>query len=156
MVPTAARAARARGCLEALVSGTALAGAARRLAQQAPDTRLGKALAAGREISGPLVTELAYDGDADALALLASLGEWLGVGLVNVVNIFNPDVVVIGGGLIAAGELILAPARRVLSERALALPAEHARVEAARFGAESGMLGAALLAHDRLRERARA
>ena len=145
-----------RGCLEALVSGTALAGAARRLAQQAPDTRLGKALAAGREISGPLVTELAYDGDADALALLASLGEWLGVGLVNVVNIFNPDVVVIGGGLIAAGELILAPARRVLSERALALPAEHARVEAARFGAESGMLGAALLAHDRLRERARA
>jgi len=55
------------------------------------------------------VTELAFDGDADALALLADLGAWLGIGLVNVVNIFNPDVVVIGGGVIAAGELILAP-----------------------------------------------
>ena len=51
--------------------------------------------------------------------------------------------------MIAAGELILAPARRVMSERALALPARHVRIEAARFGAESGMLGAALFARER-------
>jgi glucokinase len=145
-----------RGCLEALVSGTALTTAALALARRSPASRLGQALAAGVEVSGPLVTELAFDGDADALALLAELGAWLGIGLVNVVNVFNPDVVVIGGGVIAAGELILAPARRVLSERALALPAQHVRVRGAAFGAESGMLGAALLAHDRLHERVRA
>jgi glucokinase len=142
-----------RGCLEALVSGTALTREARLLAERGPDTALGRARAAGREISGPLVTELAHDGDPDAVVLLEALGAWLGVGLVNVVNIFNPDVVVIGGGVIAAGELILEPARRVLAERALALPAAHVRVEAARFGAESGMLGAALYARERLLER---
>jgi len=145
-----------RGCLESLVSGTALARSALARAQREPDNALGQALAAGREINGPLVTELAFDGDAAALSLLTELGEWLGIGLVNVVNIFNPDVVVIGGGVIAAGELILAPARKVLTERGLALPAEHAQVRAAKFGAESGMLGAALLARDRLRQRVRA
>jgi glucokinase len=147
---------RSRGCLEALVSGTALSREALALASRSPASRLGQALAAGREVSGPLVTELAFDGDGDALALLEELGTWLGIGLVNVVNIFNPDVVVIGGGVIAAGELILAPARRVLAERALAFPAEHVRVEAAHFGAESGMLGAALFARERLGERVRA
>jgi glucokinase len=145
-----------RGCLESLVSGTALAGAALSLALEGPDTQLGRALAAGREITGPLVTELAYDGDGDALGLLDELGRWLGIGLVNIVNIFNPDVVVIGGGVIAAGELILTPARAVLAQRALAFPAEHVRVEAARFGAESGMLGAALFARDRLTDRVQA
>ena len=145
-----------RGCLEALVSGTALTTAALALARRSPASRLGQALADGREVSGPLVTELAFDGDADALALLAELGAWLGIGLVNVVNIFDPDVVVIGGGMIAAGELILAPARRVLAERSLALPAQHARVLGASFGAESGMLGAAVFARDRLDERVRA
>ncbi len=144
------------GCLESFVSGTALARSALALARSDRDTRLGRALAAGREVGGPLVTELAFDGDRAALALLTELGEWLGVGLVNVVNIFNPDVVVIGGGVIAAGELILEPARRVLSERALALPAQHVQIRAATFGAESGMLGAALLARDRLRPRVRA
>lgn len=145
-----------RGCLEALVSGTALAAAARSVAEHSPHSELGKALTAGREISGPLVTELAYDGDPEALALLEGLGAWLGVGLANVVNIFNPEVVVIGGGVIAAGDLLLAPARRVIAERALAMPARHVRVEAARFGAGAGMLGAALLARERLAQRVRA
>ncbi len=144
------------GCLEALVSGSALTKSARALAEREPASRLGRALASGRDVGGPLVTELAHDGDAPAVALLTELGEWLGVGLVNIVNIFNPDVVLIGGGVIAAGELILAPARGVLAERALAMPAQSVRVLAARFGAESGMLGAAAYAHDRLRDRVRA
>ncbi len=63
-------------------------------------------------------------------------------------NIFNPQVVVIGGGVIAAGELLLAPAREVMLERALAPGKDVVRVEAARFGPEAGMLGAALLARD--------
>ena len=140
-----------RGCLEALVSGTALAREAQRIAAQRPRSGLGRALAAGREISGPLVTELAHDGDAAAVDAVAAIGRWLGVGIANLVNMLNPDVVVIGGGVIAAGELLLAPAREVVMERALSPSKEHVRIVAARFGAESGMLGAATLALDCLR-----
>ena len=61
----------------------------------------------------------------------------------------------VGGGVIGAGELILEPARRVLSERALALTADHAAVRPARFGAESGMLGAAVFAREQARRRVR-
>ena len=137
-----------RGCLEAMVSGSALAREARRIARERPRSGLGQALAAGREISGPLVTELAHDGDAAAIDALAGIGRWLGVGVANLVNMLNPDVVVIGGGVIAAGELLLEPARAVVAERALSPSKEHVRIVPARFGAESGMLGAAVLALD--------
>jgi glucokinase len=139
-----------RGCLEALASGTALAREARRIARERPRSGLGRALAAGREISGPLVTELAHDGDGAAMDALADIGRWLGVGVANLVNMLNPDVVVIGGGVIAAGELLLEPARAVVAERALSPSKEHVRIVQARFGAESGMLGAATLALDGL------
>jgi glucokinase len=137
-----------RGCLESVCSGTALGREARRLAGERPQSALGRALAAGREISGPLVTDLAHDGDAAAIEALAAIGRWLGVGIANLVNMLNPDVVVIGGGVIAAGELLLAPARAVVAERALSPSKEHVRIVPARFGAESGMLGAAALAFD--------
>jgi len=136
------------GCLESVCSGTALAREARRLAGELPGSELGRALAAGREISGPLVTDLAHDGDAAAIEALAIIGRWLGVGVANLVNMLNPDVVVIGGGVIAAGELLLAPARAVVAERAMSPSKEHVRIVPARFGAESGMLGAATLAFD--------
>jgi len=137
-----------RGCLEAMCSGTALVREARRIAGERPDSGLGRALAKGREISGPLVTELAHDGDGAAIAALALIGSWLGVGIANLVNMLNPDVVVIGGGVIAAGELLLEPARAVVAERALSPSKEHVQILPARFGAESGMLGAAALALD--------
>jgi glucokinase len=139
-----------RGCLEAMVSGTALAREARRIAAAQPRSGLGRALAAGREISGPLVTELAHDGDPAAIDALAAIGRWLGVGVANLVNMLNPEVVVIGGGVIAAGELLLEPARMVVMQRALSPSKEHVRIVPARFGAESGMLGAAALALDGL------
>jgi glucokinase len=76
------------------------------------------------------------------------VGERLGVGIANLVNIFNPEVVVIGGGVIGAGELLLEPAREVMMKRALSPAKDMVRVVATEFGAESGMLGAALLADD--------
>jgi glucokinase len=137
-----------RGCLEAMCSGTALAREALRIASERPASGLGRALREGREISGPLVTELAHDGDVAAIDALALVGSWLGVGIANLVNMLNPDVVVVGGGVIGAGELLLAPARAVVAERALSPSKEHVRIVPARFGAESGMLGAAALALD--------
>ena len=112
--------------------------------------RSGHALEEGRELTGPLITELATGGDPVARGAIETIGRALGVGITNLVNIFNPQVVVIGGGVIAAGELLLAPAREVMLERALAPGKDVVRVEAARFGPEAGMIGAGLLARDML------
>ena len=121
--------------------------AALRVARE-PDTPLGRALEDGRPLTGPLVTELAFDGDPVAAESIRVIGSRLGVGIANLVNIFNPEVVVIGGGVIAAGELLLAPAREVMLQRALAPGRDLVRIVATTFGAESGMIGAALLAAD--------
>jgi glucokinase len=137
-----------RGCLEAFVSGPALAIEGLRRAQEEPESGLGRARAAGREITGPLVTELAHDGDVVAREAVLTLGRHLGVGIASLVNVFNPEVVVVGGGLVAVGELLLDPARAVVAERALVPARDQVRIVAARFGEESGMLGAAALALD--------
>jgi glucokinase len=134
------------GCLESVASGTALAREALRVARATPDCGLGRALAAGRAITGGLVTELAHDGDAASRDVVALIGTRLGVGIGNLVNMLNPEVVVVGGGVIAAGELLLAPVREVVLTRALPPSREHARIVRAHFGAESGMVGAGALA----------
>ena len=134
------------GCLESLASGTALARVAGELADARPESGLGQARAAGREVTGPLVTELAHDGDDAALEALRIVGRHLGVGLASFANIFNPDVAVIGGGVIAAGDLLLEPARDEMLARALPPSRDVVRVVPARFGHEAGMLGGATLA----------
>jgi glucokinase len=136
------------GCLEALASGTALGREALRVAEAVPDSALGRALRDGRPITGALATDLAHDGDAAACDVVALIGSRLGIGIASLVNIFNPEVVVIGGGVIAAGELLLAPARAVVHQRAMPPSRDVVRVVPARFGAESGMLGAALMARE--------
>jgi glucokinase len=139
-----------RGCLEALASGTALAREALRIARERHDSGLALALAQGRELAGPLVTELAHDGDPAALEAIELVGQRLGVGIASLVNIFNPEVVVIGGGVIGAGELLLAPARAEVARRALPPSRDEVRIVAARFGVEAGMIGAAVYALERL------
>ena len=137
-----------RGCLEVMASGSAIGREGEAAARRSPASALGRRLADGREITGGIVTELAHDGDEAARAVLAEIGRRLGYGLVGVVNVFNPEMIVIGGGAIAAGELLLEPARAVVMARALPPPREAVRIVPAHFGDESGMLGAALLALD--------
>jgi glucokinase len=139
-----------RGCLEVMASGSAIGREGVAAARQAPSSALGRRLADGREITGGIVTELAHDGDEAARSVLAEIGRRLGYGLAGVVNVFNPEVIVIGGGAIAAGELLLSPARAVVLERALPPARETVRIVPAHFGDEAGMLGAALLALDTL------
>jgi glucokinase len=134
------------GCLEALVSGVAIGREGLRVARSAPASALGAALASGREITGALVTELAHDGDPAARDVIGLVGERLGIGITSLVNVFDPEVVVVGGGVIAAGDLLLGRAREVVARRALA--PGLVRIVATRFGAESGMIGAAALALD--------
>src|SRR3954447_3187395 len=137
------------GCLESVASGTALVREASLAVARRPDTDLGHALEAGRELTGPMITQLARSGDPVACAAMATIGRALGVGISNLVNIFNPEVVVIGGGVSEAGDLLLDPARDVMAQRALAPGKDVVRVVGAALGGEAGMVGAATLARDR-------
>jgi glucokinase len=135
-----------RGCLEVMASGTAIGREGAAAAAREPESALAGELREGREITGALVTELAHDGDAAARGVLELVGERLGAGIAGIVNAFNPEVVVIGGGAVAGGDLLLEPARRVAAERALPPSRDQVEIVPAHFGEEAGMLGAALLA----------
>jgi glucokinase len=142
------------GCLEAVASGTAIGREGALAAQQEPDSALGAAAADGIEVTGELVTDLALEGDEVARMVLGQIGRKLGVGFSNIVNVFDPEVIVVGGGAMAAGDLLLDPAREELRRRALPPGRDLVRVIAAQFGDDAGMLGAALLAIDELKESA--
>ncbi len=135
-----------RGCLEVMASGTAMGREGEAEAEREPESALGAARTAGREITGTLVTGFAIDGDPGARSVLATIGERLGAGLVSIVNAFNPEVIVIGGGASTGGDLLLEPARRVVAERALPGTRGGVKIVQAAFGEEAGMLGAALFA----------
>jgi len=135
-----------RGCLEAYVAGTALGAAAVAQARAKPGSALGRALRGGATVDSRLLTKLALEGDADAVAVLGRAGEYLGAGITTLVNVFNPQLVVVGGGAAAAGELLLEPARRVVAERALRTARDEVRIVPAVLGPDAGVVGAAALA----------
>lgn len=134
-----------RGCVETFASGTALGREGRAAAERAPDSVLGAMLADGSEIDGKAVTEAALGGDAAAREVFEVVGSRLGVALTSFANIFEPEVFVIGGGVIAAGDLLLEPARRELAARALP-PMKQIPVVPAQLGPDAGMIGGAALA----------
>jgi glucokinase len=136
-----------RGCLEALASGTAIERRAREVANEKPNSALGR-LAVERKVLGEDVTELARGGDEAALTVLEKAGTWLGIGIAGFVNIFNPQVVAVGGGVAKAGDLILGSARREVRLRARSPARDLVEVKEATLGPESGVLGAAALARD--------
>ena len=140
-----------RGCVETLASGTALGREGRAAAEREPASALGAMLARGETIDGRAVTEAALGGDATARGVFDLIGSRLGVALTSFANIFEPEVFVIGGGVIAAGDLLLDPARRVLAERALP-PMKRIPVIAAELGADAGMIGAAAMARIELEQ----
>ena len=135
------------GCLEALASGTAIGRRAHEMAVENPDSALGR-VATRRQILGEDVTELAREGDEVALSVLDEVGTWLGVGLAGFINIFNPEVVAVGGGVMEAGELVLRAARKEVLLRARPPSRDLAEVKVATLGPKSGVLGAAALARD--------
>ncbi len=134
-----------RGCVETMASGTAIGREGRAAAEEDPDSVLATMLAEGHEIDGRAVTEAALGGDPTAVAVFDLIGTRLGVALVTFANIFEPEVILIGGGAMAAGDLLLDPARRTLRERALR-PMNETRVVAAELGPDAGMIGAAAMA----------
>jgi glucokinase len=133
------------GCVESLASGTALAAEGRAAAEREPDSLLGRKLAAGEQIDGKAVTDAGNAGDEAARGVIEAIGRRLGVALSSLANIFDPDVMVVGGGVMAAGELVLGPARAEVVARALP-PMRDTPVVSAELGPDAGMVGAATMA----------
>lgn len=140
------------GCVESLASGTALGREGKAAAESTPDSALGRVLAAGKEVDGTVVTEAALAGDDTAIAVFELIGSRLGVACASFANIFQPNAIVVGGGVIAAGDLLLDPARREVRERALK-PMNETPILAATLGNDAGMIGAAALARVELGRR---
>ena len=139
-----------RGCWEQYASGTALVRDTKEQARQGSLIARSLVDRAGGDvenISGPLITEAARDGDSFAREQLASLGKWLGEGIASLTAVLDPEVVVIGGGVSEAGDLLLDPVR---AHFAANLTGRHYRpelqVRAALLGNKAGMIGAADLA----------
>lgn len=131
-----------RGCVEAMASGTAIGRHGREAAEREPGSLLGQRLASGEEIDAKAVNEAAVAGDAAAVGAVELAGHYLGQALVSLANVFQPEVIVLGGGAIAFGELLIAPARREVEQYALN-PMNQTRVVAAELGPAAGMIGAA-------------
>ena len=125
-----------RGHLEGYVSGTA----ATKLAQEA----FGSAVDAHR------LVRLAAEGDAIAVEILDGIGRKLGAAIGSFVNVFRPQIVVIGGGFASAGDFLLEPAREIMRREALPPANERVEIVRAELGTAAGVIGAALVAYDEL------
>jgi glucokinase len=130
------------GCLEMLASGRAVArDAVRRLKNGGKSTLLEMVGGEIENITAEQVGAAARNGDPLALDVLAQAAYYLGIGMVNAVNIFNPEIIVCGGGMIG-------PGRRMVAERAFSVSSRSVRIVTAQLGNEAGVYGAAVFARE--------
>lgn len=141
-----------KGCWEQYASGSALVREAHRAGVERPvraATLLDLAGGNPANITGPHVTQAAVAGDELGIELLAELGSWIGQGCASLAAVFDPELFVVGGGVIGAGDLIIKPARTAYSDY---LPARGHRpiapIVAADMGNDAGIVGAAALARE--------
>jgi len=138
------------GCWERFASGSALGRFAREAAEGGRATRI-LDLAGGdfHSVRGEHVAAAAREGDAEATALMARLGWWVGLGLANLVDAFDPATIVVGGGLLESADLFLDHARAAFADLVLAGPHRPSvAIVPAALGERAGAIGAALVARD--------
>jgi glucokinase len=129
-----------QGCLEGTASGTAIARAARRAVDAGEHTSLSQL--APDQIDGKAVQDAAHAGDQVALRIFSAAARNLGRAVGGLINLFSPEVIAIGGGLINAGELLFGPLRAAVGEMAFVVPAQHCRIVEAELGTDAGLVGA--------------
>jgi len=138
------------GCLEELASGTAIAHRAHELIAQGKGTGIARMARNGEPITALTVHRAAREGDPEARRIVEEAGHYLGVGLANLVNIFNPELIIIGGGLTKMGRMLLDPARKVVRSEPFPQARKDVRIVRAALGERVGALGAVALAMEGL------
>jgi len=133
------------GCLEALASGTAIVRDANELMERKPSTKLKKCVDEGQDLNVLLIATLANEGDEDCLNIMTQAGKWIGIGLAGIINIINPEIIIIGGGVSLAGDLIFNPIKEEIVKRTLKIPRELVKIVPTELGYNSGIIGASTL-----------
>jgi glucokinase len=136
-----------QGCLEALASGTAIAREGRALLLRGLPTRIAElANQDPKAVSAKLVAEAAQLGDPRAEEIIHKAMDYLGIGVANLVNLLNPELVVIGGSLTKLGETLFDPVRHAINRRTFPIAAGRVQVVPAELGGRAGVCGAAAVA----------
>jgi len=136
------------GCWETLASGRAMAREAKDRIRGGEGSILTEMVKGEiEEITTEKIGLAAGEGDSLALEVISRAATYLGIGMVNLVNTFNPELIIVGGGVAKMGELLLEPARQVVRERAFKLAAEVVRIVPTQLGDDGGVLGGAVFAY---------
>ncbi len=132
------------GCLEAFASGPAIVALAEDYIKGGKSTKY-RELANGAPITPYIVCEAAKAGDPVAQRIFTIIGEYIGIGMASVVNLLNPEKIIIGGGVADAGEYLLNPLSETLKKRAMKIAGETVKIVHAELGNTAGVIGASLL-----------
>jgi glucokinase len=130
-----------RGCLEVFASATAIVRMTREASPRYPDS----VLHASRDLTAEKIFEAGLQGDELALEIFRRMGVYLGIGLANLINILNPEMIVIGGGVVNGWDLFEKHMLHEVEERAFPLLAARVKIVRAKCGDDAGLLGAARL-----------
>lgn len=135
------------GCLEALASGPAIVKMAYEYIMGGKSCKF-KEMSVNSSITSQIVAEAAEMGDAVAKTIFYRIGRWIGIAMANLVNILNPEVIIVGGGVAQAGDILLDPIREQIKRRALKISADTVKVVPAELGESAGVVGASLLVQE--------
>ncbi len=134
------------GCLEAYASGPSIVAMAQDYIKGGKSTKFREMAAAeGGEITPYMVAKAAEAGDPVAKRIFEIVGEYIGIGLTSVINLLNPEKVIIGGGVAEAGDLLLNPIRKTIKERAMVVAGNAVEIVPAQLGNSAGVIGASML-----------
>lgn len=132
------------GCMEAFASGPAIVAMAEQYIRGGKSTKF-REMANGGEITPYLVSEAAKAGDPVSKQIFRTMGEYIGIGLSSVVNLLNPEKIIVGGGVADAGDLLLQPLTDTLKKRAMSIAGGAVQIVPAQLGNSAGVIGASLL-----------
>lgn len=132
------------GCLEAFASGPSIVAMAQEYLKGGKSAKF-RELAGDGEITPYIVAKAAEAGDPVAKRIFEKMGYYIGMGLTSVINLLNPEKIIIGGGVAECGELLLDPIRRTINERAMKVQREAVEIVPAELGNSAGVIGASML-----------
>ncbi|MCI5889320.1 MAG: ROK family protein [Brachyspira sp.] len=132
------------GCLEAFASGPSIVAMAEDYIRGGKSTKF-REMANSNPITPYIVCEAAKAGDPVAKRIFTIMGEYIGIGMASVVNLLNPEKIIVGGGVADAGEILMTPLKETLKKRAMKIAGEAVEVVPAQLGNTAGVIGASLL-----------
>ncbi len=133
------------GCFEAFASGPAIVSLAKEYVKGGKSTKYREIAGSTKDITPVIVAQAAKEGDVVAQRIFSIIGEYLGVGLSSVVNLLNPEKIVVGGGVADAGDILFEPLKKALKERSMPIQGAAVEVVPAQLGNTAGIIGASLL-----------